>query len=164
MSQLQIPISVSPIKAPPVLPFMPAAPAPPVNPMAVSESYKNIKYDKYPPRVPCISLNAFAFPVKGTVVEKIFEALGGQNLVKRNGGRYAAGVFNSLAIHFEPVYGRANYVAVSCHDNATCCVEYYQMDSTGCKVEKVMAKFQAIPFAGLSENFTDFTGIDCRQY
>ena len=112
-------------------------------------------------RVPCISLNAFAFPVKDTVVEKIFKALGGQSLLK-SGAKYAHSSFNSLSMFFHGDNTRANYVCVICHNNI-CTVDFHRFDFNRCAHLEVVQRCENVPFQNLPALFSDVTGLQFNQ-
>lgn len=110
-------------------------------------------------RVPCISLNAFAFPVKDTVVEKIFNALGGHALVRRAGGKYASGSFNSLSMFYYGGNYTTNHVFVACH-NGLCAVEFRKF--SGPRFELV-GSYDHIQLSSLSALFSDVTGLQFNK-
>jgi hypothetical protein len=159
MGQLQIPVSIPGSKKP----FK--APAPVVQPESLPApvgggSHSSFNLKVFPPRVPCITLNAFAFPVKDTVVEKIFNALGGKSLVEKAGGKYASGSFSSLSVFFRSEFTSANHVQVSYNSYTdTCTVTFSKFSLDRCQLLEVQQQCENVPFSLLPTMFADATGL-----
>ena len=113
----------------------------------------------HPPRIPCATLNAFAFPVKDTVVEKIFSALGGQAVVVAGRVKYAHSSSKSLSVHFVGHGTPANYVFVSCY-NGICSVEFRQISGSQ---NSVVQQIENVLLSDLPALFSSVSGIQVSQ-
>lgn len=161
MRQLQIPVSI-----PGKNPFVAPAPALVVQPESIpaladkEHPSWGHRLKVFPPRVPLITLNAFAFPVKDTIVEKIFTALGGTALVERGGGKYASGSSRCLAMFFNGQHTSSNHVQVI-YDSYTdtCEVTFSKFSFDHCQFQCVHQLCENVPFSLLPTLFADVTGL-----
>ena len=118
------------------------------------------------PRVPCIKLppfdirsdgattNPLLYLGHGSVSHEIFQALGGQALIKCLKARYSHASSSSLSLFFEGC-NNANFIFVSCY-NGHCSVEFRKV--SGSK-NSVVQRIANVLLADLSDLFRSVCSV-----